>query len=80
VPAIAGLILFAGVAAGEIRHKLACAIRYWAKPAKSWRGVLRDRNGGLDRIGADGRPPMWPHSGSGDPNSTPVHHGLFTWE
>jgi hypothetical protein len=125
VPAIAGLILFDEVAAGEIRHKLACAIRYpafqefvfpatwtdgpvpggipegavlqldpaldlsrfdllpgervvaraaqrfgivivdyadgstlygeglWGNPAKSWRGVLRDRNGGLDRIGAE---------------------------
>ncbi len=125
VPAIAGLILFDEVAAGEIRHKLACAIRYpafqqfvfpaawtdgpvpggipegavlqldpgldlsrfdllpgervvaraaqrygmvivdyadgstlygeglWANPAKSWRGVLRDRDGGLDRIAAE---------------------------
>jgi hypothetical protein len=125
VPAIAGLILFDEVAAGEIRHKLACAIRYpafrefvfpatwtdgpvpggipegavlqldpaldlsrvdlfpgervvaraaqrygmvivdyadgsalygeglWGNSAKSWRGVLRDRNGGLDRIGAE---------------------------
>jgi hypothetical protein len=125
VPAIAGLILFDEVAAGEIRHKLACAIRYpafqefvfpatwtdgpvpggipegavlqldptldlkhldllpgervvaraaqrygmvvvdyadgstlygeglWGNPAKSWRGVLRDRDGGLDRIGAE---------------------------
>jgi hypothetical protein len=125
VPAIAGLILFDEVAAGEIRHKLACAIRYpafqefvfpaawtdgpvpggipegavlqldpaldlrdldllpgervvaraaqrygmvivdyadgstlygeglWGHPAKSWRGVLRDRDGGLDRIGAE---------------------------
>jgi hypothetical protein len=125
VPAIAGLILFDEVAAGEIRHKLAGAIRYpafqeyvfpaawtdgpvpggipegavlkldpaldlsrfdllpgervvaraaqrygvvivdyadgstlygeglWGSAAKSWRGVLRDRNGGLDRIGAE---------------------------
>ncbi len=125
VPAIAGLILYDEVAAGEIRHKLACAIRYpafqefvfpaawtdgptpggipegavlqldpaldlsrfdllpgervvaraaqrygmvivdyaggstlygeglWGHATKSWKGVLRDRNGGIDRIGAE---------------------------
>ena len=25
----------------------------WGHPTKSWKGVLRDRNGGLDRIGAE---------------------------
>jgi hypothetical protein len=125
VPAIAGLILFDEVQAGEIRHKLACAIRFpalqefvfpaawtdgpvpggipegaviqldpdldlsrfdllpaerivaraaqrygmvvvdyadgsvlygeglWGHPSKSWKGVLRDHDVGLDRIGAE---------------------------
>jgi hypothetical protein len=25
----------------------------WGQPGRSWKGVLRDRDGGLDRIGAE---------------------------
>jgi hypothetical protein len=125
VPAIAGLILHDEVLAGEIRHKLACAIRFpalqefvwpaawtdgpvkdgipegaviqldpdldlsafdllpgervvaramqrygmvlvdyaggstlygeglWGSPTRSWKGILRDHDTGLDRIGAE---------------------------